>query len=74
VTASTGQTVMFSVSVAAVPDARYQWFRNGTAIRGATDASLTLPNATARDAARYSVTVTNTAGSTTSTAASLVIR
>lgn len=74
VTASAGQSAMFSVSVAAIPDATYQWFRNGAAIRGATGATLNLANISARDAGRYSVSVTNRAGSATSAAAALTVR
>jgi hypothetical protein len=72
--ARAGQAVTFSVGVAAIPAPSYQWFRNGTPIRGATAAALKLENVQASDAARYSVTVTNGSGSATSRAAALTVR
>ena len=57
------------VKVAAIPDATYQWFENGTAIRGATDSTLIRNNVKPDDAARYTVRVTNASGSATSTPA-----
>lgn len=49
----------------------YQWYRNGSAIAGATKAGYTIPAATGADAGSYTVTVNNTAGSVTSTAVAL---
>jgi len=72
--ATSGSTATFSAEVAAVPDATYQWFKNGAAIRGATSASLTLPRVTAGDAGRYTLTATNASGSATSEAAALVVK
>jgi pectinesterase len=74
VTAMAGQTVTFSVHVAAIPAAAYQWFRNGMAIRGATADTLTLDDVRARDMADYAVTVTNGSGRATSRAAALTVR
>jgi hypothetical protein len=74
VTASAGQAASFSVKAAAVPDATYQWLKNGTAIPGATQPALKLSSIKAGDAGRYSVTVTNTSGRATSNAATLVVR
>ena len=74
VTATAGQTATFSVKVAAIPTATYQWFKNGAAINGATDATLKLGNVRAGDAATYTVRVTNGSGSATSSAATLVVR
>ena len=73
-TAVAGQTVTFSAKVAAIPEATYQWFKNGAAIHGATDATLKLPNVRAGDMADYTVTVTNGSGSATSRAAALVVK
>ena len=41
VTAAAGQPVTFRATVAAIPAAAYQWFKDGAAIRGATSATLT---------------------------------
>jgi hypothetical protein len=51
----------------------YQWYRNGTAIAGATGAAYTVPVASGADAGTYTVTVKNTAGSITSAGASLSV-
>ncbi len=62
----TGQSMLVRVTVAAVPDATYQWLENGRSIQGATQSTLMRPNATPADASRYSVKVTNAVGSATS--------
>ena len=69
-----GQTVIFNVKVAAIPAATYQWFKNGTAITGATDATLRIENVRAGDAAIYSVTVKSSSSSVKSRAAALVVK
>jgi pectinesterase len=74
VSARAGQSVTFEVEVAAIPAATYQWRKNGTPIRGATDAALRLDNVRVRDEASYTVTVTNGSGSATSRAAALAVR
>ncbi|MCS0631169.1 DUF3500 domain-containing protein [Telluria mixta] len=51
----------------------YQWYRNGTAIAGATGSAYTIPVATGADAGTYTVTVKNTAGSVTSAGATLAV-
>jgi hypothetical protein len=51
----------------------YQWFRNGSAIAGATNATYTLNSVTLADAGLYSVTVRNSLGATTSDAAALTV-
>jgi pectin methylesterase-like acyl-CoA thioesterase len=61
-----GGSATLAVKVAAVPDATYQWFRDGKAVEGATGASLT-----AREAGTYRVEVRNTSGVATSSAAKL---
>lgn len=72
-TAFAGDAVSFSVAATAVPAPTYQWRRNGTALAGATSATLTLRSAVAADAGRYEVVVTNTLGSVTSPAATLTV-
>jgi hypothetical protein len=68
-----GGTATFSVTATGTPAPTFQWSRNGTAVSGATGATLTIAGAQATDAASYTVTVTNSAGSVTSTAASLTV-
>jgi pectin methylesterase-like acyl-CoA thioesterase len=74
VTTTPGHPVTFGVKVAALPAASYQWFKNGAAIRGATEATLTIENVGAGDAAEYTVEVKNASGSVTSQAAGLVVK
>ena len=57
-------TATLQVKVAAVPEARYRWFRNGQPIRGAHGASLRVARA-----GRYAVEVRNAAGRVRSAAA-----
>ncbi len=58
-------TASLTVSVEGTPPFTYQWFKNGTAIPAATDATYSIPSAVP-DAAGYHVVVTNAAGSVTS--------
>ncbi len=51
----------------------YQWFKGGTAIGGATTATLSLPGLSEADAASYYVVVTNVTGSITSAVAQVVV-
>ncbi len=51
----------------------YQWLKNGAAIPGATNATLTLNNLQATDAASYLAVVSNAAGSVSSQAAALTL-
>jgi pectinesterase len=70
----TGQTAVFDIKVAAIPGATYQWFKDSTAISGATDATLGVENVGAGDAAVYTVTVMNESGCVTSQAAALMVK
>ncbi|RDS83696.1 coagulation factor 5/8 type domain-containing protein [Dyella monticola] len=72
-TATIGQTATFSVVASGSP-LTYQWYKNGAAITGATSASYTTPGTTAGDnASSFTVTVSNTAGSVNSSAATLSV-
>lgn len=68
-----GESVTFSVAATGTTPLSYQWLKDGTAISGATHASLTLTGSTTASAGQYSVTVTNTAGNATSSTASLLV-
>ena len=74
VTVEAGQTAILDVKVAAIPPATYQWFENGAAISGATNATLRMENIGAGDAAVYTVTVRNESGCVTSPAAALTVK
>jgi len=69
-----GQSVSLSVKVAAVPAPSYQWLKNGTAIAGATAATLRLNIVGSGDAANYAVTATNSSGRETSSTAIVKVR
>jgi uncharacterized membrane protein len=61
------------MSVAATDATGYQWRRNGTAIPGATNATLTIPNVQAANAGDYTVVVFNGASPVTSAAVTLTV-
>ena len=68
-----GKMITFSTKATGIAPLKYQWQHNGTNIPGATGATLTLKNVTAKQAGLYNVTVSNSAGSTNSSPATLVI-
>ncbi len=73
-TITAGQTATFSVSASGTAPLGYQWAKNGAAISGATGASYTTPATTSTDnGSQFVVTVSNSAGSATSTAATLTV-
>lgn len=72
-TVTAGASVTFIAQATGTPAPTYQWTRNGTALAGATSASLTLPSVQGGDAGSYAVIATNSAGSATSSAAALTI-
>lgn len=73
-TVTAGATATFSVLASGSAPLSYQWSRNGAAIAGATSASYTTPVTVVADSgARFSVVVTNSAGSVTSTEGVLTV-
>jgi hypothetical protein len=72
-TVTAGSTAFFNVAGRAIPAPTYQWQLNGSPIAGATASVLVLPNVQTSAAGNYSVTMTNVAGSVTSSAASLTV-
>ncbi len=72
--AATNANVSFSVSVCGTPPFGYQWRLNETNIANATNATLNLFNVTVLNAGRYTVVVSNPAGSVTSEPATLVVQ
>ena len=71
---SVGANVQFSVTASGSPEPTLQWFRNGSAISGATGSTLTLAGVLSSDAGDYTVTASNDLGSVTSNKAALTIR
>ena len=66
------QAASFSVTAKGTAPLTYQWQRDGKPIAGATAATLTIPSALAADnGARFSVVVSNSAGSVASVEAVL---
>ena len=72
-TVSAGSLVMFQVVASGSAPLSYQWLFNGIDIPGAVDAALNRNNIEPEATGNYTVVVSNAAGSTTSTAAELVI-
>ena len=69
-----GQTAIFTVKAAGIPDAVDQWFKNGVPIGGTTEATLRVADVKRTDRARYTVTVTNASAKATSNAAILTVK
>ena len=72
-TISSGSTVVFTASVSGIPTPTLNWYRNGTAISGATQNPLVLTKASAAQAGTYTCVATNSIGSVTSNPAILSI-
>ena len=73
-TVAPSNNVTFTVVVSGSANLFYQWYFNtNTLLAGATNASLTLANVQSTNAGVYSVMVTNSAGSVTSTNAVLTV-
>jgi pectate lyase len=73
-TNSAGTTATFTVGVSGSPPFSYQWFLNSiTPLSAGTNATLTLNNVQTGDSGGYSVLVSNSAGSITSSTAQLLV-
>lgn len=72
-TVTAGANATFSVTASGSPAPSYQWRKDGTNISGATSASLSLTNVSAANAGTYTVVVSNSAGSVTSSGAVLTV-
>lgn len=68
-----GQPATFNVSVTGTSPLNYQWLFNGTSILGATTNPFVLAGVQNSDAGNYSVVITNSVGSVTSSPAALVV-
>ena len=73
-TVTAGNAASFNVTAAGTAQLSYQWKRNGTAISGATSSSYTTAATTSSDnGVQFTVVVSNSAGSVTSSAATLTV-
>ena len=73
VSALVGEDVAFTVAASGRPSPSYQWSRDGLDIPGATNSTLFIENVDFDDEGSYAVTLTNEAGTTTSTSARLTV-
>ena len=69
----TGKTVTLKVGVNGTGPLKYQWQCNGRNVPGATSATLTLKKTTPKQSGLYTVTVSNSGGSTISTPVALTV-
>jgi hypothetical protein len=73
-TATVGGTATFTVVAGGTGPFTYQWYKNGGAIAGATNASYTTPALTTADSGSvFHITVSNAGGSITSANATLTV-
>ncbi|GAA4318724.1 immunoglobulin domain-containing protein [Flaviaesturariibacter amylovorans] len=72
-TVCAGGNVSLTVAATGTGTLTYQWKKNGGNITGANGATLTINNATAADAATYTVDVTGSCGTVTSANAVLTV-
>ncbi len=68
-----GSSAVFTVAATGFGSLSYQWRFNGVNLAGATGTSLTLANVQPANVGSYTVVVTNSLGSATSTAATLTV-
>jgi hypothetical protein len=74
VTVTAGQPATFTVAASGTAPLAYQWKRDGATIAGATSSTYSIASTAVSDnGARFSVTVTNSAGSVTSTEGTLTV-
>ncbi len=68
-----GSSLSLKVGAGGTPPLTYQWYKNGTAISGATATTYTIGTVAVADAGSYTVVVSNSSGSVTSGAAALTV-
>lgn len=68
-----GLSATFTSAATGVPAPTYQWNKNGVPVTGATNASYVITSVQPADAANYTVTATNSVGSTGSNVAALTV-
>jgi len=72
-TLTASSTLTLSVTYTGTPAPTFQWFKSGVAIPGANGPTLSVAGVTAADGGDYTVKVTNSLGSVTSSAAQVTI-
>ena len=72
-TVNQGNSAIFTVVASGTAPLSYQWRFNGANIAGATASSYTRNNAQTNDAGNYSVVITNSVNSITSSNAALIV-
>jgi pectate lyase len=72
-TVTRGEPATFEVAASGTAPLSYQWARDGKDIAGANGTTYTLVSAADSDEGSYTVTVSNAAGSATSSAATLTV-
>lgn len=72
-TVNAGSNVSFNVAAGGTPPLSYQWYKNGSPVAGANSDKLSLQGVQDDDAGSYTVSVSNGAGSLTSTPATLTV-
>jgi hypothetical protein len=72
-TVTAGANVTFTVAATGTAPLSYQWKKSGANISGATSTSLALSSVTSASAGSYAVQVSNSAGSATSSTATLTV-
>jgi hypothetical protein len=73
-TITVGQTATFSVAATGTAPMNYQWQKNGAAISGATSSTYQTPvTAVSDNGSVFTMVVSNSAGSATSTSATLAV-
>jgi GH25 family lysozyme M1 (1,4-beta-N-acetylmuramidase) len=68
-----GGSASFAVAASGSPTLKYQWRLNGTNVFNATNSAYNLTNAQTTNAGYYTIVVTNSLGSVTSTPVSLLV-
>ena len=68
-----GDNVTFTVTASGAPPLTYQWRKGGLALPGATNTQYTIVDVQTNDSDNYSVVVTNSLGSVTSSNAILTV-
>jgi len=70
---ASGDSGTFSVTASGSGTLTYQWYKDSSAISGATSSTYTISSASSSDAGSYYVIVSNSGGSTTSSTATLTL-
>lgn len=72
-TTNAGATAVFTVTATGTAPLAYQWNKGGANVLGGTNATLSLTNVQPSNNGSYTVVITNTAGSVTSSVVSLTV-